>query len=66
MGVKIRQILCEYLKDIYRILQNNGKTLIHHSNYSDDYKASFKNAPNGRSFMSKQLFAYLAISLVLL
>ena len=50
----------EYLKDIYRILQNNGKALIHHSNYSDDYKASFENAPNGRSFMSKQLFAYLA------
>lgn len=50
----------EYLKDIYRILKKEGKALIHHSNYDEDYRASFENAPNGRSFMSKQLFAYLA------
>ncbi len=50
----------EYLKDIYRILKKDGKVLIHHSNYDEDYSASFENAPNGRSFMSKQLFAYLA------
>lgn len=50
----------EYLKDIYRVMKCGGKVLIHHSNYDEDYKASFENAPNGRSFMSKQLFAYLA------
>lgn len=50
----------EYLKDIYRIMKKEGKVLIHHSNYDEDYKASFQNAPNARSFMSKQLFAYLA------
>lgn len=50
----------EYLKDIYRILVSGGKVLIHHSNNASDYKASFANAPHGRSFMSKDIFAYLA------
>ena len=50
----------EYLKDIYRVLIPGGKVLIHHSNNTSDYKASFANAPNGRSFMSKDIFAYLA------
>lgn len=50
----------EYLKDIYRVLVPGGMALIHHSNNTSDYKASFANAPNGRSFMSKDIFAYLA------
>lgn len=50
----------EYLKDIYRVLVDGGKVLIHHSNNASDYKASFANAPHGRSFMSKDIFAYLA------
>lgn len=50
----------EYLKDIYRVLVDGGKVLIHHSNNANDYKASFANAPHGRSFMSKDIFAYLA------
>lgn len=50
----------EYLKDIYRVLVSGGKVLIHHSNNASDYKASFANAPHGRSFMSKDIFAYLA------
>lgn len=50
----------EYLKDIYRVLISGGKVLIHHSNNASDYKASFANAPHGRSFMSKDIFAYLA------
>ena len=33
---------------------------MHHSNNTSDYKASFANAPHGRSFMSKDVFAYLA------
>lgn len=49
-----------YLKDIYRVLVPGGRALIHHSNNSKDYKASFANAPNGRAFMSKNLFAHLA------
>lgn len=49
-----------YLKEIYRVLVNGGKALIHHSNYHLDYKANFDNAPGGRNFMSKECFAYLA------
>jgi len=49
-----------YLTDIYRILKTEGKALFHHSNYTADYKASFENAPGSRSFMSKNIFAYLA------
>lgn len=49
-----------YLVDIYRVLVPGGKALIHHPNYDTDYKASFENSVNGRSFMSKKLFAYLA------
>lgn len=50
----------EYLKDIYRVLTPGGMVLIHHSNNTSDYRASFANAPHGRSFMSKDIFAYLA------
>lgn len=50
----------EYLKDIHRVLAPGGMALIHHSNNTSDYKASFVNAPHGRSFMSKDIFAYLA------
>lgn len=49
-----------YLKDIFRVLKPGGMALIHHSNNSDDYKASFTNSIYGRSFMSDKIFAYLA------
>lgn len=50
----------EYLKDIYRVLKPEAKALFHHSNYSADYKVDFTKNKNGRSFMSKDIFAYLA------
>lgn len=50
----------EYLKDIYRVLVNGGRVLIHHSNYGEDYKASFLNSPHGRSYMTDSIFAYMA------
>ncbi len=50
----------EYLKDIYRVLRGGGYALIHHSNNSTDYKAAFASEYNGRSFMGKEIFAYLA------
>lgn len=49
-----------YLIDIFRVLSVGGRALLHHSNYHADYKAGFGNAPQGRSFMSKECFAYLA------
>lgn len=50
----------EYLKDIYRVLVVGGKALLHHSNYSKDYKANFACSPHARCFMDKQVFAYMA------
>ena len=49
-----------YLRDIYRVLKEKGRVLLHHSNYHADYRADFSNAPGSRSFMSKECFAYLA------
>lgn len=49
-----------YLKEMYRVLKKDGCALIHHSNNSSDYKLSFYNATQGRNYMSKDLFAYLA------
>lgn len=49
-----------YLTDIFRILSAGGRALLHHSNYHADYKVGFSTAPQGRSFMSKECFAYLA------
>lgn len=50
----------EYLKDIHRVLRKGGMALFHHSNNTANYKDSFSTAAGGRSYMSKDLFAYLA------
>jgi len=51
----------EYLKDIYRVLKRGGMGLFHHSNNTSSYKNSFIDGGIGsRSYMSKDLFAYLA------
>lgn len=52
--------IANYLKETYRILKRDSMALFHHSNYHSDYKAAFSTAPGGRSFMSKEIFAYLA------
>ena len=49
-----------YLNDIFRVLKQGGRALFHHSNNTSNYKASFGTAVKGRSFMSKEAFAYLA------
>lgn len=49
-----------YLGDIFRVLGRGGRALLHHSNNGSDYRASFASAPHSRSFMSKEVFAYLA------
>lgn len=51
----------DYLKDIYRVLKDGSKALFHHSNYTQDYMADFSHSPHARCFMSKELFAYLAV-----
>lgn len=56
---ELMDIFC-YLKETYRILKNGGMALFHHSNNSSDYKNSFKDSVQGRNYMDKNLFAYLA------
>lgn len=48
-----------YLQDIYRVLKSRGRALLHHSNYSTEYKAAFRDVLYGHSFMSKECFSYL-------
>lgn len=50
----------EYLIDIHRVMIPGGRVLLHHSNNDRDYRASFNNTRHGRSFMGKDIFAYLA------
>ena len=52
--------IANYLKEAYRILKPGGRALFHHSNNGSDYKASYDRATESRSFMSKEIFAYLA------
>ena len=50
-----------YLKEFYRILTKGGYALVHHSNRSEDpLEEAFENSAHSRSFMSKNLFAYMA------
>lgn len=50
----------KYLNDIHRVLKRGGMALFHHSNNASNYKNAFANAVGGRSYMSKDLFAYLS------
>lgn len=52
--------IASYLKEFYRVLKPGSYVLAHHSNNTSDYRASFENAVGGRSFMSTDVFAYLA------
>ena len=50
-----------YLKETQRVLIPGGMALFHHSNTDSNYKISFEHSVSqGRNFMSKKLFAYLA------
>lgn len=50
----------KYLVETYRILKKGGKALFHHSNNTEDYRASFESARQARSYMSWDLFAHFA------
>lgn len=50
----------EYLKETKRILKTGGRALFHHSNNTEDYRITFSTGTQGRNYMSKQMFAYLA------
>lgn len=52
--------IASYLKEFYRVLVSGGYALIHHSNNTADYTAAFANGSAQRSYMSADIFAYLA------
>jgi SAM-dependent methyltransferase len=50
-----------YIEDAYRILTPGGRALLHHSNYDKSPGTINYSNPHGRNFMSKNLFAHIAI-----
>lgn len=50
-----------YVKDAFRILIPGGQALLHHSNYDKSPGTYNSSNPCGRNFMSKNLFAHIAI-----
>jgi SAM-dependent methyltransferase len=50
-----------YVKDAHRILIPDGQALFHHSNYDRSPGTYNSSNPHGRNFMSKNLFAHIAI-----
>jgi ubiquinone/menaquinone biosynthesis C-methylase UbiE len=50
-----------YLREIYRILLPDGRTLLHHSNNDKNPGASYSDNPHWRNFMSARLFAHAAM-----
>jgi SAM-dependent methyltransferase len=50
-----------YIEDAYRILTAGGLALLHHSNYDKSPGTINVSNPHGRNFMSKNLFAHIAI-----
>jgi len=50
-----------YLKDAWRVLTPGGRVLLHHSNYDKAPGAHYSDNPSWRNFMSKQLFAHIAM-----
>jgi SAM-dependent methyltransferase len=50
-----------YIKDAMRILARGGRALFHHSNYDKAPGNSYRDNPDWRNFMSKALFAHVAM-----
>ena len=50
-----------YVKDARRILPVGGRALFHHSNYDKAPGNSYRQNPDWRNFMSKALFAHVAM-----
>lgn len=50
-----------YLRDAARVLRVGGRALFHHSNYTGAPGGIYRNNPHWRNFMSKELFAHVAM-----
>lgn len=52
------EVVRSYLRDTRRVLRPGGRGFFHHSNYTGG--SDWRNAPHGRGFMSRELFAAYA------
>jgi SAM-dependent methyltransferase len=55
------EIVISYIKEIYRVLRPGKFAFLHHSNYTANPGADFKQNPGWRNFMSLEVFEHLAI-----
>lgn len=55
------EIVAAYLPEFARVLKPGGFALIHHSNYTDNPGADFRQNPHWRNFMSAAIFKHLAM-----
>ena len=51
-------IIRNYLKEFYRVMNKDSYAFIHHSNFTRNYRENFQQNPHARNFMSKELFAH--------
>jgi ubiquinone/menaquinone biosynthesis C-methylase UbiE len=55
------EIILSYIKEFRRVLTTGGVAFVHHSNVSAHPGRDFREIPGWRNFMSKEIFAHLAI-----
>jgi SAM-dependent methyltransferase len=55
------EIILAYIKEFRRVLVPGGFAFVHHSNVDDYPGRDFRLHPHWRNFMSKEIFAHLAI-----
>jgi ubiquinone/menaquinone biosynthesis C-methylase UbiE len=55
------EIILAYIKEFRRVLAPGGFAFVHHSNVDQHPGIDFRLHPHWRNFMSKQIFAHLAI-----
>ncbi|QSQ17097.1 class I SAM-dependent methyltransferase [Myxococcus landrumensis] len=53
-------VVRNYLREFFRILEPGSHAFIHHSNYTGNPCGKWMDNPNIRNFMSKELFAHYA------
>ncbi|AGC43790.1 hypothetical protein MYSTI_02474 [Myxococcus stipitatus DSM 14675] len=53
-------VVRNYLREFFRILEPGAHAFIHHSNYTSNPGGRWMDNPNIRNFMSKELFAHYA------
>ena len=53
-------VIREYLRDAFRVLEKGGRVFFHHSDTSTNPTGSFRDSPGWRNFMTVELMAHWA------